>query len=89
MSSKRPVRMPGYNIEEMDGELLIFHPSTTHIFHTNQTGAIIWGLCNGEKTVEEMIQLLSAAYPQSVDAISADCSEILKTFENQKMIRWT
>lgn len=85
---KRPSPAPGYHIESLDGELLLFHPAGQTILHTNQTGAMIWGLCDGRRSVAEMITILSAAYPEAA-TISDDVTSLLAQLEANKAIIWS
>jgi hypothetical protein len=85
---KRPSPTPGYQIEEIDGELLLFHPATQIIMHTNQTGALVWNLCDGQRTVAEIIAVLCAAYTEAADNITADVPDILTQLAQQGAIMW-
>jgi len=85
---KRPSPTPGYQIEQLDGELLLFHPTTQIILHTNQTGALVWHLCDGQRTVREIVEVLAAAYPAAAAAITTDVPDILDQFAQQGAIVW-
>lgn len=85
---KRPSPVPGYNIAELDGELLLFHPATDIILHTNQTGALVWHLCDGQRTAGDIVAVLTAAYPEDKSAITADVPDILDQFAQYGAIDW-
>lgn len=78
---RKPRRKSGYRLEMMDGELLLFHPVDTRIIYCNDTASVIWQLCNGEHTVEEIIELLSDAYPEAASRLSSDVVETLEEFQ--------
>ena len=91
LDNRRPRQAAGYQMadqEAMDGELVLFHPATQQILYSNPTGAVIWGLCDGQRTVSEIIQLLGEAYPDSSADIAADVSETLDTFGQCGAIEW-
>jgi hypothetical protein len=88
MLSKRPFSAPDYQIQELDGELLLFHPASQTILHTNQTAALVWELCNGQHTVAEMVQIFKAVYPTAAETIEDDVLNILNQFASQGMITW-
>jgi len=88
LDTKRPRPAPGYQIELLDGEIILFHPASMKVMHSNRTGALIWQLCDGQRTVTEIIQLLSAVYPESAKEIQADVRETLLTFAKQGAITW-
>lgn len=89
MMQKRPLPTPGYAIEELDGELLLFHPSSETILHTNETGAMVWRLCDGERSVADILETLTAVYPDAASDIAQDVPELLTQFANQGAITWS
>lgn len=89
MSTKRPLPTPGYAIEELDGELLLFHPSSEIILHTNTTGAMVWRLCDGQRSVAEIVETLTAVYPEATADIAQDVPDLLSQFADQGAITWS
>jgi hypothetical protein len=71
--SHKPRQIPDYRLEEIDGELLLYHPDRAKIMYCNPSASLIWQLCDGQRTVAEMIALLSAAYgqPDLADDVTA------------------
>ncbi len=74
-----PKQCGGFLIEEMDGEIILLHPAKNIIVHASQTGALIWQLCDGRRSVDEIIEILGAAYPESKGEISVDVPQIIQT----------
>jgi hypothetical protein len=68
----RPQRESGYYMECIDDEILLFHPGRTEIVYCNETASLIWQLCDGERTVQELIDLLADAYPEAGPALADD-----------------
>ncbi|MFP4345721.1 MAG: PqqD family protein [Anaerolineales bacterium] len=75
---ERPRREPGYRLEMVDDELLLFHPATTRIVYCNATAGLIWRLCDGERTVGEIVALLTEAYPEAAETLAADVERALE-----------
>jgi hypothetical protein len=91
LDTLRPCQIGGYQIadrEAMGGEMVLFHPETQQILYSNPTGALVWGLCDGQRTVADVIQLLSEAYPDSANDIETDVRETLATFDRYGAIVW-
>lgn len=88
MAPQRPLPTPGYAIEALDGELLLFHPSSETILHTNETGALVWRLCDGQRSVAEIVAVLTAVYPEAAADIAQDVPELLAQFAHQGAITW-
>lgn len=57
--------MPGFRLEEEDERLLLQHVSGGHMLALNQEAALVWRLCDGDRTLAEIIRLLQDAYPDS------------------------
>ncbi len=66
-----------FNLEEIDNELLLYHPARTRAVYLNQTAALVWQLCDTERSVAEIVSLLAEHYPDS-DNISKDVEDTLK-----------
>ena len=82
----KPRRKNDYRLELLDDEMVLYHPSETKILYFNQTASLIWQLCDGERTAEEMIRLLSESYPESASEIATDVQSTLQQFEEQGCI---
>ena len=57
--------------EVVDSEVLLYHPSQTRAVYLNPTAALIWGLCDGKRSVREIIRLIGESYPDA----SADLTD--------------
>jgi len=68
----QPKKCSGFIIEELDGELVLFNPMRNLIIHANQTAALIWQLCDGERTIPQIVDLLSEAYPEAQTEIKKE-----------------
>lgn len=74
-----PTPLKGFQIEDLDGEIVLLHPARNVIIYSNQTGALIWQLCDGHRSVDEIIGILSAAYPESKEEIAADVPQTIQS----------
>ena len=54
-----------YILERIDGEITVYHPTLTTAVYLNETGALIWELCDGKRTIIDIIEMLSGQYPES------------------------
>ncbi len=86
--SCKPRRVPAFRLEKIDDELLLYHPSQTTIMYCNPSASLIWQLCDGERTIEEIIALLSTAYEQPVEAMSAEVTTTLVQFHKHQAIEY-
>ena len=80
--SKYPLQNEGYMLEELDGELLLYHLDQTKTVYLNNSAAVVWHLCDGTNTVADIIALLTAQFPESADAIPDDVHETLRSLRD-------
>ncbi|MEK6753569.1 MAG: PqqD family protein [Chloroflexota bacterium] len=78
-----PTPVDGFQIETLDGEIVLLHPTRNIIIHSNQTGALIWLLCDGARTTDEITEILSAAYPEASAEIRADVPAVIQTLASR------
>jgi len=55
----KPQTRAGLIIRELDGEILIYNPNNNRAHCLNQTAAVVWRQCDGQKTVSEISLALS------------------------------
>lgn len=65
-------------METLEGEIVLLHPARNIIIHSNQGGALIWSLCDGQRSVAEIVDILGAAYPESADDIAVDAPQTIQ-----------
>jgi hypothetical protein len=75
-----PKPIPGFQTQTLDGEVVLLHPTSAVILHLNPTGALVWQLCNGIRSVHEIVLLLGDAYPEAQEQIKADVPQIIQQF---------
>lgn len=73
-------------LEDMDGELLLYNPSNSTTLHLNGPSGVIWQLCTGENSVQEMIDALKEAYPDQAEQIEADVVAVIKDLKEQQVL---
>jgi hypothetical protein len=78
-----PKQCAGFLVEKMDGELVLFHPARNVIIHSNETAALIWQMCDGNNTVEDIVNILSGAYPDARNQIAKDVPETIQKLRAQ------
>lgn len=78
-----PFVREGYQISEMEGESLLYSHDKMTMFHLNQSAAVIWQLCDGQRTVSEIVDFLTSAYPDLSRQLERDvCSTIQQLVED-------
>lgn len=68
----KPVRNDQCRMEELDDEILLYHPGNNKTLYINKSAAVIWQLCTGEHSVSEMVSMIQDAYPAESDSLEQD-----------------
>jgi len=71
----------------LDNEILVYHPDGMTAFALNETAAVIWRLCNGERTVAEIVEVLQTAYPEAAATMSREVNEGVLALLSHGVIR--
>lgn len=83
-----PLRVPGVRLEAVDGELLLYRPGATRLVRLNASAALVWELCDGQRSIAEIAEALAAAYPDHAAAISDDVSDMLQRLADEGVVLW-
>ena len=74
----KPIRNASCHMEELDDEVLLYNPANNKTLYINKSAVVIWQLCNGEQSVEEIISMIQDAYPGSEEGLRQDILDTLK-----------
>ena len=76
---------PDYLIERIDHEIVAYHPTKTVSLYLNDTGAVIWELCDGNNSVADIIAILTDHYPEAREQIEHDVQDIIQQLLDHDM----
>ena len=68
----------GFVIEEMDDEVLLYKPSIHRAIHLNGSAATIWKLCDGTRTIKDLVTCLMSEYPSAQSSIPFEVQEAIE-----------
>ncbi len=74
----KPIRNESCHMEELDDEVLLYNPANNKTLYINKSASVIWQLCNGEQSVEEIINMVQGAYPSNEEDLRKDILDTLK-----------
>ena len=83
---KRPVQKDDFVIEQEDGEIIVFHPASAKSFFLNESAAVIWEMCDGERRLVDIIEQLKESYPDQSSTVEQDVLDTIKLFLQQEVI---
>ena len=88
MNLTRPVRKQGITGKDIGGETLLYDLDGDAIHALNRTAQLIWELCDGDHSVEDMEQSIKASF--SVDDshdVSGDIERTLEVFAAKGLLQ--
>lgn len=76
---------PDFLLERLGDEIIVYHPTLTTSIYLNETGALVWQLCDGRRSVGETIDILRRLYPESEDRIEPEVCALLNSLVAQQV----
>ena len=73
-------------LEDMDGEMLLYNPENSTTLHLNGPSVIVWELCDGERSVEQIIATVKEAYPEQAGQIADDIVNVVEDLSSRKVL---
>ena len=87
LEKKIPIINEDYKTEKFDNEVLLYTISGTKVISLNETAYLVYQLCNGEQTIDEMIDMLIDAYPDQKEEIREHIISAINTMIDNGVIR--
>jgi len=72
-----PRRSAAHHAQDLGGEHVLYGQARATAYFLNDTASLILQLCDGVRTIGEIVELLASAYPESADQIRADVMTIV------------
>jgi hypothetical protein len=86
ITPKKPKTIADFQLEEIDGEVLLYSPKATRSIYLNPSASLIWRLCTGEFSTQEIIDTLQEQFPEQADTIADDVISTLNRFVESQAI---
>lgn len=93
--TRRLHRVSGYWIDTAgcpgSGNILLRHTAKGIDLRVNHPAALVWSLCDGQRTLDDIVSLLGGAYATdaySVRAIRVDVEQAVQTLLRQGALQW-
>jgi pyrroloquinoline quinone biosynthesis protein D len=67
----------GYFIEEMEGECLLYRIGAHKAIHLNESASLIWKLCDGTRSADDIITFLQQEYPDAQADVAEDVHQTI------------
>lgn len=73
-------------LEDMDGEMLLYNPENATTLHLNAPSIIVWELCDGKRSVEQIIATVKEAYPEQAGQIADDIINVVEDLSDRQVL---
>ena len=72
--------------QEVEGGVVLLNPSNGEYYSLDEVGGRIWDLCDGTRTVTEVVALLHQEYEVPLDVLQADTLELLQALADEQLV---
>lgn len=70
------------------GDVIILNSETEELKLLNPTAAFIWGLCDGEHSVENIVGLMLDTFDVEREQCESDIKDLFKQLEERSLVSW-
>jgi coenzyme PQQ biosynthesis protein PqqD len=81
-----PKHAPQVIAQKASNDVLLFNMEDGNYYSLNEIGGRIWELCDGSRSVSQVVESLAAEYGASEEVLEQDVAELLAELENGKLI---
>jgi uncharacterized protein len=82
----RPERAPGVYARDLDGEQVVYDPASHEIVVLNETAAFVFGLCDGTRSVVDLLDALERRYDAPAARLRNDLLAVLDELRAKRLI---
>jgi hypothetical protein len=86
-SDRVPRQLPDCNTEDFHGETLLYWPSLEKMIYLNEIAAVIWNMCDGHRTVQQIVDELAGAYPEASALVGTDVVQAIEALIREGAIQ--
>ena len=72
--------------EILEDEVLLYHPRYQTAVYLNPTAALVWGLCDGHRSTNDIVQILGESYPEGGAALAQDVESVLQRLRESGLL---
>ena len=82
----RPKRMQQVIAQKASSDFLLFNMEDGNYYSLNDIGGRIWELCDGNRSVSQLVVALAAEYDAPAEVLEKDIVELLEGLQTGKLI---
>ena len=78
--NKKPAANAEFLFKELDDGCVLYEPANEKIHSLNSTAAYIWTMCNGNNTIEKIVESVNTDFKNSETDVSKQVIKIVEKF---------
>ncbi|MGE0751685.1 MAG: PqqD family peptide modification chaperone [Variibacter sp.] len=82
-----PIQRRGYRVEELEGEVVLYRAPVKKTIYLNESATTVWTLCDGQRTVTQIADVLAEAYPDNAAEVRADVRDAIDNLVSEGALR--
>ena len=83
-----PIQRYGFHLEEMEDESLLYNDKLNKTIYLNVSATVVWKLCDGTRSVKNIIDLLNEAYVETGIDVTSDVQAAIDELSEQRALRY-
>jgi coenzyme PQQ biosynthesis protein PqqD len=85
--SSVPIPRDGIEFAELEGESVLYDHEKMAMVYLNESASVVWRLCDGHRTVADIIDAIAQAFPDQANEVSLDVPETIEFFAQQGVLQ--
>ena len=82
----RPRKMDHLIQHDMDEEVLVYDPVVDRTHRLNLTATLIWGLCDGTRSLEDIARALTEQFEVEFETALQDARSVLEQLREEQLL---
>ena len=82
----RPTRRENVLTQETSDALVLLDPNGGAYFSLNEVGSRVWSLCDGTRTVADVVGVLADEFEAPTETIRDDVLELLEELASERLV---
>jgi hypothetical protein len=81
-----PKPQAGVELTELEGEGVLYDYDRMVMVYVNDSARAIWDLCDGHRTVGEIVDILANAFQNAGDQVGPDVQDVVKQLAREGLL---
>jgi hypothetical protein len=81
-----PRRRPGVLVGQAEGQTVLLRPDDGSYYALKDVGSRIWELCDGERSIDQIADAISAEFDAPLEMIRADVRDLLTELRGEHLL---